>query len=590
MAEPARNLPTGGSALLTALALPLLLAVFPGERVRAQQFHELVAQQVRGGEATVLVEAGRPGKCGFGAVLAALTGLGRGASATQEERPSGLDSSFPSPGGFFLLHYTLTGFDAVPSADVGGVIGVPDFIEAAAAAFDSTLAGYRALGWNDPVSDGDAYYDVYFTDLIQQLWLFGLTVPTTPYQTVPPYRAASWMELDNDYPEWFYGHPPLSSLRVTIAHEFHHAIQLAYNLNVFDWDDYLDYAWFAEASATFHEEVFYDGIDDYRNYLPAFLNAPDLGLTSASGNHPYGAVLWPLYLEARQGPGSVREVWETMSEEGVSPQSAHHTFFEVRAGDWSEAWREFTVWLLHTGSRADPTRYFEEGDDFPGVRILSADSWPTRLTLPALAVRYWRDSPDPTRAGGALRVVPAVPAAWGAGLAAETVTQPQQVTTSGSPVSGAGVELLDWAAYDGLLGWALTGANDTGHPDSLVSRSADVELVASDRLSDQQTDGTPFRLFQNYPNPFRPDRDGRTHFVFRLEAAGGVELEVRSLGGARLWSHRLASVVPGLHFSADLGVGWDGCDAQGHPAPSGVYLIVGRAGGRTEVLKFSVLR
>ncbi len=580
--DPARR----GWRLLLALAL-----LGPAAPVRAQGLHELLAAQVRAGNATVRIEADRPGKCGFGPAVAVIGALGRGASAVQDERPTDLDRSFPSPGGFFLLHYTDTGTDAVPPEDVSGTIGVPDFIEAAAAAFDSVLAGYRALGWTDPIGDGDACYDVYFKDWVQQQYLFGVTWPAPPYRTTPPYQTASWMELDNDYPTWFYGHPPLTSLRVTFAHEFHHAIQLAHNLNVFDWDAYyLDYAWFAEASATFHEEVFYDGINDYRLYLPAFLNAPELGLTSASGNHPYGAVLWPLYLEASEGPGAIRELWETMADEGVSPQSAHHTFFTARGSVWDEAWREFTVWLLHTGSRADPLRYFEEGRDYPEVRIRTADSWPTQLTLPALAVRYWRSSPDSTRAGGALRVLPGLPSAWGAGLAGETLTVPQRVSTAGSPGRGAGVELLDWTAYEGVLGWALTGANDTGHPDSLVSRSAEVELDASDRLSEQQTDGASFRLFQNYPNPFRPVRDGQTHFVFRLETAGPVELEVRSLGGARLWSHRFASVDPGLHFSADLGMGWDGRDSQGHPAPSGVYLIVGRAGGRTEVLKFSVLR
>ncbi len=570
--------------------VPLLLAL-PAP-VQAQGFREALAASLRGERAEISPAGSRAAKCGFGPAVLTLTRLGRGASTSQDARPTGLDQEFRSPGEFFLLHYTTTGVDAVPAAD-GDSDTVPDWIEAAAAAYDSLLARYRELGWRDPVSDGDEY-DVYFTNTIQDLMYFGLTVPTAPYQTTPPYRAASWVELDNDYPAWFYGHDPLTSLRVTAAHEFHHAIQLAYNLNVFDWAGYQSYGWFAEASAVYHEDVLYDGINDYYNYLPSYLSYPDLSLATLNGAHEYGAVLWPLFLQATRGEEVNRLLWTAMSDQGCSPRRAHDLWLGGQGLSWIELWRDFSVWILHTGSRADPARYFPEGAGYPGVKILAAPTDPASVTLPALAVRFWRALPDTTRAGVAVRVSPQDPAAWGVGVAGEPATgPPQQVSASAGVAtgSGAGAELLDWGTYTGALAWVFTGPNyQGGDPDSLRSGTATFESRASDRLGAARLDGASFRLLQNYPNPFRPASDTRTWFVFRLEEASDVTLEVRSLGGARLWSHRFTDLEAGLHFSADLGVGWDGRDESGRSVPSGVYLLLGRAGGRTGRLTFSVVR
>jgi hypothetical protein len=180
------------------------------------------------------------------------------------------------------------------------------------------------------------------------------------------------------------------------------------------------------------------------------------------------------------------------------------------------------------------------------------------------------------------------------GVAGEAAAGPlQQVSVTAGPAAGSGVgaELLDWGDYPGALAWVFTGPNYQGEdPDSLRSGTATFESRASDRLGSARLDGASFRLLQNYPNPFRPSTDAQTWFVFRLEEAGDVTLEVRSLGGARLWSHRFADLEAGLHFSADLGAGWDGRDASGSSVPSGVYLLVGRAGGRTGTLTFSVIR
>ncbi len=97
-------------------------------------------------------------------------------------------------------------------------------------------------------------------------------------------------------------------------------------------------------------------------------------------------------------------------------------------------------------------------------------------------------------------------------------------------------------------------------------------------------------LRQNYPNPFNPETtisfvvapDGNTSSV---EAAGvhrTVETQVVSLTVFNALGQRVAGLLDEAPLSAGLHrVRWDGRDAAGRPAASGVYfysLRVGAAG------------
>ena len=71
-----------------------------------------------------------------------------------------------------------------------------------------------------------------------------------------------------------------------------------------------------------------------------------------------------------------------------------------------------------------------------------------------------------------------------------------------------------------------------------------------------------FRLDQNHPNPFNPV----TQISFSLEHAGMVSLKVYNIHGQlvrTLVSHQMQA---GVHS-----IEWDGADADGDPAASGVY-------------------
>ncbi|MFC1529705.1 MXAN_6640 family putative metalloprotease [Gemmatimonadota bacterium] len=540
-----------------------------------------------------------PIKCGLPLIMNTFARLGRSAAAAQVPRPFLENKQIhATPGGAFLIHYTINSpnnrWDEVPDEDLDGDT-IPDYIEAAAASLDSVRAGYLSLGWRSPISDGDLY-DIYFKDL--EAWpLFGYTQPDHPASTSAPWTSASFIVLENDFPEVTFGHEPLTSMRVTIAHEYHHAIQFAYNLPSEESFD-----WLAEASATYHEEVFYDGINDYVNYLPSFLGFPDISLTagrSASArNHMYGAVLWAIYLESVYGADANRALWTLMADQPATPIEAHRIFLEAEETSMLASWAEFTSWILHTGDRAVAGEYFPEGASYSQVRIDAGDFSDDEITLPALAAVYRQHSAGTGAGGVALRILPSGVAGmestreWGAGIAGlqSGGLSGVRFTTSSpdDPGGGTSTELFDQQSYDTVIEWSFTGDNisrTTGLP---LNRTAGSSTEESTRLALAAAD--QIILHQNYPNPFRTGTHDRMWFTFSIGSPGDVDLEVRTLSGRVIWSRTITGLAAGQHYTDELSIGWDGRDSAGHLMPSGIYLMTARAGDRTRALKFTLIR
>ena len=163
------------------------------------------------------------------------------------------------------------------------------------------------LGYRRPVSDGrrggNGKFDVYLSDVGAKA-LYGYCAPEF---TKPGYRrlASGYCVLDNDFARKQFDAKPADSLRVTAAHEFFHAVQFAY--------DYLEDPWLMEATATWIEERYADGVNDNRRYLrkgqlvETFtpLDTFDPGSTVQYGNWVFFE-----YLSQRFGLSVVRKIWK----------------------------------------------------------------------------------------------------------------------------------------------------------------------------------------------------------------------------------------------------------------------------------------
>ena len=146
-------------------------------------------------------------------------------------RPGGT-FTLDTPGGFFKIHWDTTGANAVPGADGSGN-GIPDYIDKTAAYLDSTVAKHVALGFLMPPADGvaggDSRYDVYFESMLYYGYAQGESPGPAPWDDY-----TSYLVLHKNY----LGFPPNSdpegdqygAMKVTIGHEFHHAVQFGYDI------------------------------------------------------------------------------------------------------------------------------------------------------------------------------------------------------------------------------------------------------------------------------------------------------------------------------------------------------------------------
>ncbi len=217
----------------------------------------------------------------------------------------------------FAIHYTRSGWDAVPLDDLDGDT-IPDYVGNVAAVMEHVWeVEVRQMGWTAPPPDngqrGDSRYDVYLMNIEPY---YGVTCgeeyvgdnPNSPSR-VERFAATSYLALDNDYAG--FGKAPLALIQVTAAHEFNHAIQYGYDAGELSSSA----AWLYEGTATWMEDQVYDDVNDNYQYVQALLNEPDVCLTrgfmSDWDAHPYGTWVFFQYLsEHVGGPDTIRRIWE----------------------------------------------------------------------------------------------------------------------------------------------------------------------------------------------------------------------------------------------------------------------------------------
>jgi len=268
--------------------------------------------------------------------------------------------TYDSPGGFFKLHYDTLGTHAVPAAD-GNSDGVPDFVEQCAAYCDSSHTRHLVLGYLTPPDDGglggDSKYDVYFQNMVY----YGYAQPESAGPQ-PWNDYTSYLVLNSN----FIGFPPntdpegdeAGAAKATAAHELHHAVQFAYNVDA--------ELWFMEIDATYMEDIIFDQVNDNYNYLPTFFNSPTTGLMSTAA-HMYSSFIWGLYLAQRFDTALMVGLWE-----GARYKTAYEALSDSLLGrfGWSQdsAFAEFAAWNFCTNYRNDGLHH-TEASNYPIVGI-----------------------------------------------------------------------------------------------------------------------------------------------------------------------------------------------------------------------------
>lgn len=142
-----------------------------------------------------------------------------------ESNATQAQETYLSPSGMFLFHYETSGSDAVPLEDNSPANGIPDYVELAGIAADSSWRHQVAtLNYTDPIIPGEPY-DIYFKNFS----VYGLTSYSSNSPTPCDINDKSCIYIHNNFQNFPPNTDPegnvVGALKVTVAHELKHAIQ-----------------------------------------------------------------------------------------------------------------------------------------------------------------------------------------------------------------------------------------------------------------------------------------------------------------------------------------------------------------------------
>lgn len=302
-----------------------------------------------------------------------------GRALTRPDLPYYIDS----PAGYFRIHYATSGTDAVyqPSTDANGN-GVPDYVDATAAACDfvwinETTTSGIGLAYDHPAYDGgdgggNNLYDIY---LKHYSGAYGVTFQDGNASDQYPGRNAkrSYIFIDPTYQNFGYPNDRLSPMRVTAAHEFFHAVQFIYNSS--------SSSWFWESSSTWMEDVMYDDINDYYNYLSDRFAKPYLPLKDESNVMAYSDCVWNHFLEeSHGGPAFIKDIWIDIISTANSYTAISNVLQRAYGYDIRTDFATWTRWNYICGKN-DDGHHYEEGA-----------AWKTRIVGQEVKITYEHSS------------------------------------------------------------------------------------------------------------------------------------------------------------------------------------------------------
>ena len=304
-----------------------------------------------------------------------------------------MQDTIQSPEGFFSVHFDTVGYHAVyePDVDVDPADGIPDFVNRCAEALDYAWhIEIDTLGFDPPSSDygigGSDNYDVYMFD---NGW-WGMEFADGPAPDYPE-RPRAWyshifINPTFNFSDIQHDSCRIPALRITTAHEFHHALQDIY--------DYMELKSAMEQTSVWMENVVWDETYCCAAYwvlMHEFLNNPQKYFyygQSGSRFH-YGACVWPFYLEHNFGRDIMRQVWQECIPIDVNSITAYEIALQNHGTSHVEELPEFRVWNYFTGDRDDGNHY-EEGSYWPGdtLRIMAEHTtYPVLNAMPTAAQR-----------------------------------------------------------------------------------------------------------------------------------------------------------------------------------------------------------
>lgn len=295
----------------------------------------------------------------------------------------GLDKTYETE--HFIVWYTTSGSNAPSLTDSNGN-NVPDFIENAGT-YAETSYTYQVstLDYKKPPITTIPKYYLYIANYASGVYgvtFYGYFTENSGNQLDVLFIIHNSFSFarKNDDPDGTV----LGALKVTIAHEFYHGVQAAY-----DWfEDEASGFWFAEASATWMEDEVYPDTNDYIGYLSNWFASNGIALDSSSYLHQYGSAIFCKFLSekvagagAGANPVIMKYIWEEAAVNepngGKSVNSITNVLQSKYAATFSEVIKNFYV--------NNYLKDYEDGVKFPDVRTTDYSSTSVNLSQSSLS-------------------------------------------------------------------------------------------------------------------------------------------------------------------------------------------------------------
>jgi|GEM_PF-6718181 len=193
-------------------------------------------------------------------------------------------------------------------------------------------------------------------------------------QLTPPY-------INNYYTDWEKG------LRVTLIHEFYHAIQFT----TLGKSPSKDHVWY-EASATAMEEWRAQDVNDYLQYVPAYfqtLSAKGALNSCMQCEDSYGVAIFSDFLNRNFTPHINKDIWQNLAKE-PNLSSALLNAYKNQNLDPHTVWFEFGKKLLCNGGDCPQNNLPFNPDQSLWPQLKSTPMEPNKnliLTLPPLSLQ-----------------------------------------------------------------------------------------------------------------------------------------------------------------------------------------------------------
>ena len=496
------------------------------------------------------------------------------ASRSSEDRAEseGLDQTLDN--GYFRFHYTTSGTHAIANSDTNNN-SIPDYIDQMVDVFAHVASiQLDSFLYSEPPSDswypansdngGSNHYDVYIRNL--QSNVYGYVSPENFAQsgsfgdnenssTTELNALNSYMALRNNY----NGFPGTEeeSIKVTAAHEFHHAVQSGY--------DGFEAQWLMEATAVSMEEQVYDEINDCYQYLPSWFNEPHKSLDDQS-DHWYGSFIYPQYIyEHLGGYLTLRKIWQKSilndSYYGDYSHRAISLALSSEGSSFKDALNKMVVAnrVMSSNSNAGVFTY-EEAEAYP----VSGPTTFTEITYTAGTPQSVTSTNLNRFASQYTRLISNDPVI----ASLSNTTGPDSDLNMHAIIS---YEDNSWTVYSGnQINIDPTGASSVYL--AIVSQDTsgnnwDYQVDISDgELSiEDQNIPSSISVSQNYPNPFNPS----TSFNVEIPFQQHLRINIISVNGKRI-----RQIANKSYPEGNILFQWDGRTESGKLASSGQYFIV----------------